>query len=223
MQACLALLNIPDLNWNQVRGWIDEIAISSGAGGIKLLVSRGSGGRGYSPTGVSEPKVVLSRFIYPQHYLSWQSNGVRLCVARPRLGINPLLAGHKHNNRIEQVLLKADVENQGFVDGVVLDINNHVIETTAANIFWVTAQTLYTPNMASSGVAGVLRRKVIEQAKQMKMKITMDEFTLDHLLNADEVFICNALLGIAPVITITHTALPIGKVTREFQKSTNSV
>lgn len=223
MQACLSLLKIPDLNWQQVRNWVEQMAIPTGAGGVKLLVSRGSGGRGYSPCGVSETKVVLSRFVYPEHYLVWQATGIELCVARPRLGINPLLAGHKHNNRLEQVLLKADVEEQGFVDGVVLDINEHVVETTMANLFWVKGETLYTPNMEKSGVAGVLRRLVIQHAARLEMKVIMVEFEIDHLLRADEVFICNALLGVAPVIKITHNTFPIGIITRDFQKSINRV
>lgn len=49
--------------------------------------------------------------------------------------IQPLLAGHKHNNRLEQVLAKAEIEHSNFADAVTLNVQNHVIETTMANLF----------------------------------------------------------------------------------------
>lgn len=51
------------------------------------------------------------------------------------LGVNPLLAGLKHNNRLEQVLIKQDIEQQMVDDCIVLDCHGHIVEMCAANIF----------------------------------------------------------------------------------------
>ncbi|GEA60640.1 aminodeoxychorismate lyase [Vibrio comitans] len=222
MQACLQLLQISQPDWKQVRAWVEQAAIEQGLGGVKLHVSRGSGGRGYSPAGVTESMVTISEFGYPEHYKDWQLNGVELGIAEHKLGINPLLAGHKHNNRLEQVLLKADIEQQGYQDGIVLDLNDHIVETTMANLFWVKGKTLYTPSMEKCGVSGVIRRLVIQDAQMLGMKVLFGEFDMEHLLNANEVFMCNSLLGIAPVVKITHKSYPVGIITRDFQESINS-
>ncbi|GAM73331.1 aminodeoxychorismate lyase [Vibrio ishigakensis] len=117
MQDCLTLLQIPQPNWKVVREWVETAAKSEGLGGVKLLVSRGSGGRGYSPQGIDKPTIVISNFDYPSHYSFWQLEGIELGIAEHKLGINPLLAGRKHNNRLEQVLMKADMEQQDMPMG----------------------------------------------------------------------------------------------------------
>ncbi|OBT08515.1 aminodeoxychorismate lyase [Vibrio sp. UCD-FRSSP16_10] len=222
MQACLELLHIAQPDWQQVSLWVENAAIKSGVAGIKLHVSRGSGGRGYSPTGADSTLVTISHFSYPTHYLCWQESGIELGVASLKLGLNPALAGHKHNNRLEQVLLKAEAEQQGFQDVIALDLNEQVIETTMANLFWVKEGNLYTPSLKECGVAGVARRWIIEQAEKSGFKVTVGAFILDHLLEADEVFICNSLLDIAPIVKIKHKLFAVGITTRDFQKRLNS-
>ncbi|GAD78852.1 aminodeoxychorismate lyase [Vibrio ezurae] len=222
MQACLSVLQITQPDWSLVLQWVEQAAVKAGVAGIKLHVSRGSGGRGYSPVGVQDTQVTISDFAYPTHYRNWQSHGVELGIAKPKLGINPLLAGHKHNNRLEQILVKADIEQQGYVDGIVLDLNDHVIETTMANVFWVTKGQLYTPSITSSGVAGVARRWILEDAAQRGISVLSKNFNIEHLLDADEVFMCNSILGVAPIIKITQKCFAIGIMTRDFQERINS-
>ncbi len=79
--------------------------------------------------------MTISNFAFPSHYSSWQEQGVDLGVCNTRLGIQPLLAGHKHNNRLEQILAKAEIDNTEFADAITLNVQNHVIETTMANLF----------------------------------------------------------------------------------------
>ncbi|GAM61433.1 aminodeoxychorismate lyase [Vibrio ishigakensis] len=105
----------------------------------------------------------------------------------------------------------------------MLDINNHIVETTMANLFWVKGNTLYTPSIEKAGVAGIARRLVMIDAQNMGLKVIIGEFELDHLLSADQVFITNAILGIAPVTKITHKSFPIGIITRDLQERINSV
>ncbi|WED22677.1 aminodeoxychorismate lyase [Vibrio sp. JC009] len=222
MQACLELLAIPGPDWDTVSGWLEKAAFTDGYAGLKLHISRGEGGRGYSPAGVSQPTVTISAFLFPEHYYYWRDNGVELGVCERRLGLNPLLAGHKHNNRLEQVITKAEVDEKGLLDALVLDIQGHVVETTMANIFWKKGNTLYTPSTDMCGVAGVMRRLVIQAAPQLGLEVQIGDFTLDHLDSADEVFMTNSILGIAPVTKIQNRCFEIGAVTRSFQENQNS-
>ena len=218
MQACLTALSISEPNWSQVEQWLLTAAKSEPLAGLKLHISRGEGGRGYSPTQVSTPNVTISNFAYPAHYSQWQEQGIELGVSRVKLGINPLLAGHKHNNRLEQVLIKADLETLDFADGIVLDMMDNVIETSLANVFWRCDDVLCTPSLETSGVTGVGRRLVLAYAKQTKFTVKIDQFTLDDVLNADEVFITNSLLGAAPIRAIESQTYPIGALTRRIQE-----
>ncbi|CAE6895093.1 aminodeoxychorismate lyase [Vibrio sp. B1FLJ16] len=221
MEACLKTLQIPLPDWQTVRDWANLASLQDENAGIKIHFSRGNGGRGYSLSGVEGPVVTISNFAFPTHYSLWQKDGVCLGVCETRLGIQPLLAGHKHNNRLEQVLAKAEIEGTEFADAVTLNVQNHVIETTMANLFWVKDNDVYTPDLSLSGVAGVMRRKVLEFLYASDIRVEVGNFTLSEMLEADEVWMCNSLLGVAPVRSITtrnqQIEFPIGKLTKRLQ------
>lgn len=220
MESCLRCLAIPVPDWRQVEHWLSTIVPSTAKSGVKIHISRGQGGRGYSPANVGDSQVTISTFEYPAHYIQWIADGIELGVCQQRMGLSPLLAGHKHNNRLEQVLLKSEMDAKGYADGIALDINEHVIETTVANIFWVSEGRLCTPSLDNAGVAGVIRRVLLAAATDLKVEVRA--FSLEELLSADEVFITNSLLGVAPVTAIANTIFPIGKITRYFQERFNS-
>ncbi len=222
LEACLNVLAIPLPDWQQVEEWMALALLADTKAGLKIHITRGEGGRGYSPSQVTKPNVTISHFAFPVHYAQWQAEGLALGLCSKRMGLNPMLAGHKHNNRLEQVLLKDEMDKAGYSDGLCLDIHGHIIETTSANIFWVKGETLYTPSLDNAGVAGIARKTILNVAVECGMKVVMGDFELDHLDNAEEVFISNALLGVAPIIQVGHNQYAIGKHTRRFQESFNS-
>ncbi|MFH4830505.1 aminodeoxychorismate lyase [Vibrio diabolicus] len=221
MKFCLDALKISSPDWQVVHDWASKAALSDAQAGVKIHVSRGNGGRGYSPNGIEGPIVTISNFAFPSHYFSWQEKGVDLGVCETRLGIQPLLAGHKHNNRLEQILAKAEIDDTEFADAITLNVQNHVIETTMANLFWVKGNKVFTPELTLSGVAGVMRRKVLELLKVSHIEVIEGRFILPDLLSADEAFMCNSILGVAPIRSIvasnSKTIFPIGKLTQRLQ------
>ncbi|HFQ4804072.1 TPA: aminodeoxychorismate lyase [Vibrio vulnificus] len=222
MEACLQVLSIPLPDWALIEQWLHQAALPDARGGLKLHISRGEGGRGYSPSGVATPNVTISSFSYPVHYSQWQQHGVELGVCQTPLGINPILAGHKHNNRLEQVLCKGELDALGYQDGVTFNVQNHVIETTIANLFWVKNGVLFTPDLTLSGVSGVMRRLVMGEAQHRAIACQEIKADLSSLLAAEEVFMTNSLLGVAPINQILETRYPIGATTRYFQGIFNS-
>ncbi|UUM31424.1 aminodeoxychorismate lyase [Vibrio japonicus] len=219
MESCLCALGIEIPDWQMIEMWLAKAIESKGKAGVKLHISRGEGGRGYSPTQVTSPNVTISAFQFPVHYDQWSREGIELGICQKKLGINPMLAGHKHNNRLEQVLLKADIEQQGFSDGIALDYDGNVVETTMANVFWCIDGNLYTPKLSKAGVAGVMRRVVLERASNLDLKVYEGEFKLGELLTAEEVFVTNSILGIAPVTAIGKQRYSIGQITRRIQEN----
>ncbi|MEZ8393390.1 aminodeoxychorismate lyase [Vibrio cyclitrophicus] len=226
---CLKALRISALDWDVVNLWLDNAlrhiqdnALHNEKAGIKLHVSRGAGGRGYSTKNIVKPTITITIFDYPSHYSAWQDSGVELGICHQALGLSPLLAGHKHNNRLEQILMKDEMDQANEVDGVVLDISGNVIETTMANLFWLKGQSIYTPQLTQSGVEGVMRKQVLTALNQAKLSVTISDYCLSQLMQADEVFMTNSILGVAPVIRISDTQFNIGTVTRSLQGQLNS-
>lgn len=221
MQSCMELLGISLPNWHQVEDWIRDASTGKAEAGIKLHISRGEGGRGYSPNKVKGPNVIISTFDFPTHYTKWMTEGVKLGVCSQRLGHNPMLAGHKHNNRLEQVLLKSEMDSKGFSDGIVLDIKANVIETTMANVFWVNQGVVYTPDLTNAGVKGVMQRVIIDSAAKKGIEVSVGDYSLKELYAAEEVFISNSLLRIAPVKAVGPQSYAKGSVTKTIQEMIN--
>ena len=168
----------------------------------KIIITRGAGGRGYSPQGCDTPTVIVSAHSYPIHYHDWQLGGICLEVAEQRLGCQPMLAGLKTLNRLEQVLLKNELDERGIPEAIVLDWQEHVVEAVTANLFWRKGEQIFTPDLKLAGVCGVMRAFVIQQLTSWQYKVTPVSTGLSALLDADEVWITNALMGVVPVTGI---------------------
>ena len=213
LQETLVRLDICPPDWEALAQTVNQLAASyPDKGGLKVLISRGSGGRGYSAAGCTDTQVVVSNFAWPEHYRQWQLQGIAMGVCQQRLSHSPMLAGYKHLNRLEQVLLKREAEQHQWLDAVALDVAGNVVEAIASNIFWRKGNTVYTPDLALSGVRGVMRRHVLQLVTELDYCLEIVNSPLDSLLCADEVFITNALMALVPVneingITFTQQTL----------------
>jgi len=164
----------------------------AGADGVlKLILSRGEGGRGYAPPAQAEPVWTLSRHPLPPPA---RAGGLRLRWCELRLGEQPALAGLKHCNRLEQVLARAEWDDPDIDEGLLRNAAGEAICATAANLFVLHAQQWTTPPVDRCGVAGVCRQRLIELSGARVAALTADE-----LQCADAIFLCNAVRGILPV------------------------
>ncbi|MGO1792289.1 MAG: aminodeoxychorismate lyase [Oceanisphaera sp.] len=183
---------------------------------LRITLVRGVGGRGYSMTGCGAPALVLNCVPFPEHYYQWRQQGIALGVCQGRLGSSPLLAGLKTVNRLEQVLLKAELDVQQWPEALVLDSAGNVIEGVTANVFWREGERIFTPSLSSAGVCGTLRAWC---QHYLGARLTVTHAPLARLLAADEVWLTNALMGIVPVIAIGAQHIPgTPIITQELQQ-----
>lgn len=166
---------------------------------VKIILTRGVGGRGYRmPDGV-KPTVCVGIFPGNQLQTEQYSKGVTVRVCNLRLAQSPALAGMKHLNRLEHILARAEWQDE-FAEGLLLDAQGRVIEATVSNLFVVKNNHLYTPDLSTAGVAGIMRRTIIEKlAPELGMVCHQVDLELDFLQAADEIFLCNSVYGIWPV------------------------
>lgn len=184
---------------------------------LKLIVTRGSGGRGYRQPDVLQPTRVLSLHPYPYYPDIYREQGIIARFCRTRLGLNPALAGIKHLNRLEQVLARAEWNDPAIQEGIMLDINDYVIEGTMTNLFYIQNNAVYTAVLTQTGVDGIIRRMIMDLLTRQHVEINESIFTKDELLEADEAFICNSVIGLWPIKQIENTCYQIGPVTRQCQ------
>jgi len=201
LQLGASKLFFPEIDWQQLSDEVKTVAktlLDTKQSVLKVIITRGSGGRGYSTKGCESPLRIISTGTFPDFYEQWQKQGIDLVLCDSTLSSNSMLAGLKTLNRLEQVLIKKELESKGAVEGIVCDSNGFVIEACTANLFILLHGVWQTPNLEQSGVAGVQRRNIIERAKQANIEIKVTNIHIEQLLDAKAICLSNALMGIVP-------------------------
>ena len=188
-----------------------------GEGVAKLIITRGEGLRGYAPPQPAQPRRILLGNPLPSYPAANAEQGVCLYPCVTRLAEQPLLAGLKHLNRLEQVLARGEWQDPTFAEGLMRDQSGRVIEGVYSNLFLLKDGVLTTADLSRCGVAGVMRAEVLEQARRLGISCEVRDIGYDELLGADEVFLCNSLYGIWPVRELAASVWPAGPLTRKLQ------
>lgn len=188
-----------------------------GEGVAKLILTRGDGRRGYAAPQPATPRRILSGSPLPCYPEAHAEYGVRLFPCATRLAEQPLLAGLKHLNRLEQVLARSEWSDERCAEGLMRDSQGRIIEAVFSNLFLVSKEALLTPSLERCGVAGVMRSVLLEQAAALGIAVAVRDISYAELLAADEVFVCNSVYGIWPVRHLEQQSWPVGPVTRKLQ------
>jgi len=192
-------LMIPFTHWDTLRQEMCRLASGKQSGVLKVIITRGSGGRGYSAASCLSPTRILSVSACPAHYSRWRDEGVTLTLSPIRLGRNPMLAGIKHLNRLEQVLIRTHLEQTNADEALVLDSEGFITECCAANLLWRQGREVFTPSLDQAGVNGIMRQFCLEQLARSGFRVVEVSAGEAALQTADEVVICNALMPVVPV------------------------
>ena len=190
-------LAIP-LDEKQLEAEFHDFCQELGNACVRITLTIGEGGRGYQSPRKPQALRILSEYEYPNHPNKHQEQGIHLGVSDFRLAQQPALAGIKHGNRLEQVLARQNWHSS-WHEALLLDYHDNVIEANSANVFIVKEKCLYTPDLTQCGVNGVMRKHLIDLAKELGFKTEAVSLSLTELLDADEVFLCNSIIGIWPV------------------------
>ena len=195
---------------------IDQLCAGQTRAILKIIITRGTGTRGYLAPRTPEITRVLCLSPWSEVPARFYREGVSVRCCQQRLCDNPALAGIKHLNRLEQVLARNEWHYLEVAEGLMCDYAGNVVEATASNIFIVNAGILQTPDLAKAGVEGVMRRRILQLAKDQGIESQILPIPLQTLEDADEIFLCNSLIGIWPVRELENMHFAVGPITRRL-------
>lgn len=181
---------------------------------VRITLSRGQGDRGYAMPSFPRVTRIVAAFAPPVVDAAVYELGLSMRVCDLRLAEQPLLAGMKHMNRLEQVLARAEWDDSDIAEGVLRDGVGRVVSGVMANLFAVVDDVLVTPALDRCGVAGVARAEVLAAMPDARV----DELTLDQLLGAREIFLSSSVRGILPVRSVDGQRFAAGIITRQMQR-----
>lgn len=189
-------LGLPRPDPRQLEREADRCRSGEADGTLRLTLTRGPGERGYAVPRAPAPTRAVAWFpgipAFPREVL-------RLRWCETRLAENPVLAGLKHLNRLEQILARSEWCDERIDEGIMRSVGGDVIECTSCNLFLVSEGVLRTPELSSCGVAGVVRGRVLEIAESLAIPVIVDRVTPVDVAGARELFVTNASRGVAPV------------------------
>jgi 4-amino-4-deoxychorismate lyase len=198
---------------------IRALAATAPACIIKFIVTRGSAtARGYGAQGDEQPRTILLQYPWGAEDPTPWEQGVAVRVAHGRLGENPALAGLKHLNRLEQVLIRAEWTDPAIQEALVFSSSGWLVSGTMSNVFLVRDKRIMTPAITVAGIRGVMRGVVMREAQRGGLMVTEAALDATALAAAEEIFLTNARIGIWPVRVLDGRGVAVGPVTRQLQR-----
>ena len=212
---------LPELSEEQWIEDIKQLLVNTDNAVVKLMLTRGCGGRGYLKSEQIEPTRIVSVYPWPDYPDDLSDKGVNIIFCKTPASVNSALAGLKHMNKLENVMARSEWNDVSISEGLMLDNNNNVIEGTMSNVFATSNGSLYTPRLNYAGVNGVVRERVIEVAKKAGLEVQQIDIKKEKLIEMDELFLTNSLIGIWPVKKLLDNEFQKGQITMALVDSLN--
>ena len=184
---------------------------------VKIILTRGIAARGYAlPPRQAPTRVVLSASLPDYAHAATPDTVVaRWCTLR--LAQQPRLAGIKHLNRLENVLARAEWDDPAIFEGLLCDDSGMVISGVMSNLFWISHGELFTPDLSACGVAGVARTRLLRAATRLGIPTHIGRYPPAAILAADEVMICNSVIGLRRLARLDDVAWPAAGWTEQLK------
>lgn len=178
---------------------------------VKMILSRGETERGYGFDDTIEPVRIVIVSKAPD-----LPADLNLNVCKSGYADNQLLAEIKHCNRLEQVLARRNMIAQ---ECIMLDPQGQVVSVSQGNIFAVKNGVLLTPGLDECGIEGTRRQLVIELAGQLGILVEVCTLTMPELLECDEIFVTNSVMGIMPIRQVNEQIFTERTITEKLNNA----
>jgi len=187
---------------------------------LKITLTAGAESRGYKR---SSTELKLTRLLathpWPEYPDNYSTEGIHAHLCSSRLGHNPGLAGIKHLNRLEQVLARDEWHDADTMEGLMLDIDDNVIEGTMSNLFIIVPEKkLITSDLSLCGVEGIVRQYILDHCADIAYTCEVKDLSLDDIYSASEMFFCNSIAGIMPVRQLDNHKFPSQHAANEIRQ-----
>ena len=166
---------------------------------IRLTVFRNEGGK-YTPQDNNISYLVETEFIENDHYEINQKGLIIDLFKEIKKPVNTF-ANLKSVNALLYIMAGLFAKNNNLGDCIIINEKGNIVEGISSNIFIIKGDIISTPPLKDGPVAGIMRKQILKIADKYGLKISHEKsLNESDLLNADEVFLTNAVLGIRWVL-----------------------
>jgi len=174
---------------------------------VRFRVTRGRGA-GVQPPEDATPTTLLT--VDPlQLDASITERGARLIVSSVRRDPRGELGKHKLGSYLFSLFARREATAAGADEAIICDTDGHWLECASSNLFAVVDGTLVTPDVTENLLPGIARETVLECAAAMGVEVSLEKITAETAENAEEWFITNSLVEVAPVARLESRAYSV--------------
>lgn len=208
LNDAIATLHL-DVSLNMIQDSLNVLIQQYGElnGTLKIIISRGEGERGYRlPDHQADLYVIyLPHAVHPYHPETISSG----LLLTPIGLLMPNLVGIKTLNRLEQVILKKEADENNWVEALVSDVQGGVVEGVSSNCFIRINNAWITPELRYNGVHGVMRAEILTRMQQAHLSCEIRYIDFDEISQIQSLFFCNALSPMKMVHQFNDTLLDV--------------
>jgi aminodeoxychorismate lyase len=219
-EGCRVLRIDPPLTARETRSVLAELLRRNDVQNalVRITLSRGPGSRGYSPRGADHPTFCIAAFPVPEKLPSSYkvvSSSIRLLNKDP-------LAAFKHNNKLRQIVARAEADDAGADEALLLNERGDVVEGTTTNLFWIESRTVCTPPLDAI-LSGTTRNYLLKLCAALEIRMREKNVSLQKLVQSDGVFLTSCGIEVMEVTHLNGIRLKrsplVGKLKRNYHRS----
>jgi len=156
---------------------------------VRLSVSRGNGGVNDCD---DQLQYTIEGTAADENINRLNENGLIVDIFPDAVKSCDKFSNLKSSNYLSYVMAAKFARENKLNDALILNQHGRICEASIANVFWVKGETIYTPPLTEGCVAGIMRKQVLEcGVATVQIPLTSNE-----LINADEIFLTNAVYGV---------------------------
>jgi branched-subunit amino acid aminotransferase/4-amino-4-deoxychorismate lyase len=185
----------------QSRRLLKENEVKEGV--LRIQVTRGAGSRGYLPD-PTHPRAGATMVMETLPLPALPQGDVTLCMSSYRkISATELPVQYKLCQGLNATLARMEAAEQGHFDALMENVAGQLCEVSSGNIFWLKDGALHTPALLCGVLEGSMRAALMRLSPLPVYEVQVPTSALEE---AECVFICNAVLGVAGVSRIAGLA-----------------
>lgn len=169
---------------------------------IRLNVTRGEGATVPDPATCARPNVIILTREYVPYSPALYEKGYRAKIVLVRPSAQSPAVTMKTANFINNIIAKTEAKQGGYNEGIMVNTDGFITESTVSNIFMLQGSHLATPAREVGLLPGITRQAVLELAESQHLTTDEGKFMPSQLYAADEAFLTNSLIEIMPLVEV---------------------
>tara|TARA_R110000868_G_scaffold65823_1_gene196487 strand:- start:830 stop:1672 length:843 start_codon:yes stop_codon:yes gene_type:complete len=204
--SCILGIKLP-FTYSDLQGMTTDIIsknqLLNGKGSLRLTVTDGVSERGILATGNPTPSYTLTSAALPEK----KRHSMNAAVVETRRNELSMASRVKSISYLDNILARKEAVLKGADEAFLLNSKGFLAEGSVSNVFIVNNKTVSTPRIDDGALPGVVRHVILNELNLSELTIKEEEISLEMLLNAEDIFITNALFGVMPINQINDVKI----------------